>query len=111
MPSCLLTYYAEGADIIVTTLNATKLTECNGTHSKPRRMNRNLDSMSDILTAQDIADYLHISRRRVYELFQFHPSDGGIPNFDIGNSKRVDKHDFIAWIEALKLQKQNKKSA
>lgn len=96
----------------MTTVNETKLTEYNGnTITKLSPLAKRLESMSDILTAQNIADYLHISRRRVYELFQLHPSEGGIPNFDIGLSKRVDKHDFIVWIESLKFKKQNKKSA
>lgn len=95
----------------MTTVNETKLTECTCTITKLQPLNKSLESMPDILTAQHIADYLHISRRRVYELFLIHPSEGGILNFPIGSSKRVDKHDFIAWIETLKLQKQNKKSA
>ena len=57
------------------------------------------DQLPDILTAQNIADYLGISRRRVYELFQMTPEHGGIPNFDIGMSKRVRKEDFLRWIE------------
>lgn len=64
-----------------------------------------IDQLPDILTAQNIADYLTISRRRVYELFKLHPEHGGIPNFDIGFSKRVDKQDFINWIEARKQEK------
>lgn len=58
------------------------------------------DQLPDILTAQNIADYLGISRRRVYELFQMTPEHGGIPNFDIGFSKRVRKEDFLLWIES-----------
>jgi len=58
-----------------------------------------MDQLPDILTAQNIADYLGISRRRVYELFQMTPEHGGIPNFDIGFSKRVRKEDFLLWIE------------
>lgn len=61
--------------------------------------------LPDILTAQDIAEYLVISRRRVYELFQLHPDHGGIPNFDIGFSKRVQKEDFIKWIGRRKEEK------
>lgn len=57
------------------------------------------DELPDILTAQHIADYLTISRRRVYELFKLKPEYGGIPNFDIGFSKRVKKIDFFAWID------------
>lgn len=63
-----------------------------------------LENMPDIITAQQIANYLQISRKKVYELFQLHPEFGGIPNISIGNSKRVSKSDFIYW---LKLKKQN----
>jgi hypothetical protein len=67
-----------------------------------------LETLPEILTAQHIADYLKISRRRVYELFQIKPIAGGIPNFEIGLSKRVDKQDFIVWIEARKREKEQK---
>lgn len=55
--------------------------------------------MPEILTAQQIANYLSISRRRVYELFQTKPECGGIPNFEVGKSKRFYKYDFTQWIE------------
>ncbi|SMQ60899.1 DNA binding domain-containing protein, excisionase family [Bacillus sp. OV166] len=58
--------------------------------------------LPDILTAQHIADYLGISRRRVYELLQMREEVGGIRNFQIGLSKRVDKKDFFQWIEDQK---------
>ena len=64
-----------------------------------------LEKMPDILTAQHIATYLGISRRRVYELFQLSPEVGGIINFEIGLTKRVDKEDFVSWIESRKKQK------
>lgn len=68
-----------------------------------------LDSMPEVITAQNIADYLGISRRRVYEFFQLKPEAGGIPNFEIGfnkrSSKRAEKADFIKWIEARKQAK------
>jgi excisionase family DNA binding protein len=60
------------------------------------------DSLPNILTAQHIADYLGISRRRVYELMQISEEAGGIRNFSIGLSKRVDKEDFFQWIERKK---------
>lgn len=66
------------------------------------------ETLPDILTAQNIADYLIISRRRVYELFQLKPEFGGIPNFDIGMSKRVVKQDFLNWIESCKRKKGQK---
>ncbi|WP_075620378.1 helix-turn-helix domain-containing protein [Paenisporosarcina indica] len=58
--------------------------------------------LSNILTAQHIADYLGISRRRVYELLQTREEAGGIRSFQIGLSKRVDKKDFLQWIEQKK---------
>ena len=64
-----------------------------------------MDKLPEILTAQLIATYLGISRRRVYELFQTVPKHGGIPNFDIGASKRVDKKDFIKWMDERKKDK------
>ncbi|MEK4974727.1 helix-turn-helix domain-containing protein [Niallia sp. FSL R7-0648] len=60
------------------------------------------DSLPDTLTAQHIAEFLSISRRRVYELFQTQIEHGGIPNFSIGTSKRVEKSDFKQWILRLK---------
>ena len=63
------------------------------------------ESLPDTLTAQHIADILAISRRRVYELFQLHVDYGGIPNFEIGESKRVDKEDLKQWIIERKEQK------
>lgn len=64
------------------------------------------DALPDTLTAQHIADYLQISRRRVYELFQLHKEHGGIPNFEIGFSKRADKSDFKKWLIQRKEEKE-----
>ncbi|MDQ0221365.1 DNA-binding protein [Peribacillus cavernae] len=61
-----------------------------------------MESLPNILTAQHIADYLGISRRRVYELMQISEEAGGIRCFSIGLSKRVDKEDFFQWIEMKK---------
>ena len=69
------------------------------------------ETLPEILTAQHISDYLGISRRRVYELFQLKPDVGGIPNLDIGASKRVDKQDFFSWIEARKQVKAEKSAS
>jgi excisionase family DNA binding protein len=68
---------------------------------------KTLDSLPEVLTAKLIAGYLQISRRRVYELLQLHPEHGGIPNFKIGISKRVDKSDFKEWLKQKK--EENKK--
>ncbi|NEU29179.1 helix-turn-helix domain-containing protein [bacterium LRH843] len=58
--------------------------------------------LPNILTAQHIADYLGISRRRVYELLQMSEEAGGIKCIQIGMSKRVDKKDLFRWIEQKK---------
>ncbi|RSK25684.1 DNA-binding protein [Bacillus sp. HMF5848] len=63
------------------------------------------DSLPDTLTAIHISQFLGISRRRVYELFQTHIDKGGIPNFEIGISKRVDKVDLKLWITQQKEKK------
>ncbi|MEW4309461.1 helix-turn-helix domain-containing protein [Rossellomorea marisflavi] len=60
------------------------------------------ESLPDTLTAQHISEFLGISRRRVYELFQMNEKDGGIPNFKIGATIRVDKADFKHWITLKK---------
>ncbi|ENH95686.1 hypothetical protein J416_14812 [Gracilibacillus halophilus YIM-C55.5] len=64
------------------------------------------DSLPDTLTALHISQFLQISRRRVYELFHTHVEKGGIPNFEIGASKRVSKEDFKKWI-SLKMKEKN----
>ena len=69
-------------------------------------MAKTLDDMPEIITAQHIATYLQISRRRVYELLQLSVLAGGIPNFNIGETKRIKKADFMAWIEQQKTRKQ-----
>lgn len=69
------------------------------------KQNISIDELPEILTAQNIADYLVISRGKVYELFQRFTEAGGIPNFGIGASKRVEKKDFIKWIADRKQEK------
>lgn len=60
------------------------------------------DSLPDTLTAMHISQFLQISRRRVYELFQISDEKGGIPHYSIGASKRVDKVDFKNWVSKRK---------
>ncbi|MEK4113258.1 helix-turn-helix domain-containing protein [Paenibacillus sp. FSL M7-1414] len=58
--------------------------------------------MPDILSAQLIANYLGLSRSTVYSLFDVKPESGGIPNFTIGISRKVDKRDFFSWLDQKK---------
>lgn len=64
------------------------------------------ESLPEMLTAKHIAGVLGISRKRVYELMQIHVEHGGIPNFEIGISKRVEKADLKQWIKQKKEKKQ-----
>jgi excisionase family DNA binding protein len=63
-------------------------------------MSMKLEDYPEIMTAAHISEYLHISRRRVYELLQLSPSQGGIPCIQIGLSKRVKKDSLIAWLNS-----------
>lgn len=58
--------------------------------------------LPEILTAKDIALYLGISRRRVYELLRMSEETGGIRCIQIGLTKRVEKEDFLRWIDQMK---------
>lgn len=64
------------------------------------------ESLPDVLTAKHLSDYLSISRRRIYELFQISVEYGGIPNFEIGASKRVKNSDFKKWLSLRKQEKE-----
>ena len=64
------------------------------------------ESLPETLTAKHISLFLGISRKRVYELMQLHVEYGGIPNFEIGISKRVEKADLKQWIMQKKEKKQ-----
>ena len=62
-----------------------------------------MNDLPYILTPQDIADFLHISRKRVYELLDLSPEYGGIPSFRVGpRGRRVEKPDFIQWLAKRK---------
>lgn len=64
------------------------------------------------VTAQQIANYFHISRSKVYELMEINPHCGGIPSYRVGTGSKstrlVDKDDLLMWKESQKA-KQNKK--
>lgn len=61
-----------------------------------------LADLPDVLTPQHVADYLGISRRRVYEFCLLNPADGGLPSYTIGKSRKIDKADLTLWKEAQK---------
>ncbi|MHA6253206.1 helix-turn-helix domain-containing protein [Oceanobacillus sp. CAU 1775] len=100
-----------GINIIEKWLKELEDNICNGDENEKEptdRMSKNhqsWESLPDTLTALEISQFLKISRRRVYELFQLHVNAGGIPYYEIGASKRVDKRDFENWIERKKEEK------
>ena len=55
---------------------------------------------SDILTIPEVAEYLKLSKSKVYKMVQ----RGDIPSFKIGKSVRLRRTDVIDWmmIELLK---------
>lgn len=62
--------------------------------------------MENLLTAEDVAALLRISKRQVYELSRMHTRSGEvrnnpIPTIRIGSSVRYRSEDVEAWVEKL----------
>lgn len=60
------------------------------------------EQLPAIMTAADVAGYLKISRRRVYEFLLLDPEQGGIRHAEIGQTKRIERVDFLDWFENQK---------
>lgn len=60
-----------------------------------------VDEMPEILTAKHIAEHLHLSKPRVYELMRTPVAAGGIPSFVIGKSCRARKIEYLTWVNGL----------
>ncbi len=62
--------------------------------------------LPEVLTTQQVAQYLNLSRRRIYEFIQLQPENGGLPSFKLGAGpkapRRVYKSDLLQWLEAQK---------
>ncbi|MFH5182907.1 helix-turn-helix domain-containing protein [Paenibacillus sp. TAB 01] len=56
------------------------------------------NSLPEVLTPKDIADFLRVNVRRVYDNLQLKPESGGIPHIRIGKQMRIEKTDFVAWL-------------
>jgi hypothetical protein len=70
-----------------------------------------LSELPDLLTPQQVADYLNRSLRRTYDLLHLNPKYGGIPCFSTSGRKsrlQIEKKDFIAWIDARKKEQISK---
>ena len=53
---------------------------------------------SDIITIKEVAEYLRIKEKTVYDLV----AKGKIPGFKVGGAWRFDKTDIDKWIEEQK---------
>lgn len=65
---------------------------------------KHLDELPDILTPQQVATYVGISRRRVYEYCQL-TGDAKLESFTIGASRKIEKESMLRWIETQKQKK------
>ncbi|WP_339188444.1 helix-turn-helix domain-containing protein [Paenibacillus sp. FSL R5-0490] len=61
------------------------------------------EDLPEVLTPQEIADYMGVTRLTIYRLIHIPNDKGGIPFFSVGvskhSSKRVVKKDFLRWLE------------
>ena len=57
-----------------------------------------LFDMPPILSVQEVADYLRISKQKIYEMCRAY---GGelFPSFKIGNRFRIDRDEFLEWLK------------
>jgi excisionase family DNA binding protein len=55
-------------------------------------------NLPPVLNAEDIQKYLNVSKSKAYDLFKVK----GFPTIIIGGNKRVNKDDFLNWLEGQK---------
>lgn len=66
--------------------------------SEDKRKLISLEELPANLTALNIHEFTNISRRRVYELMNTNPENGGIPSFRIGSTSLLsDRKEFLQW--------------
>lgn len=65
------------------------------------------EDLSDVLKAEDISEFLGMSKNKVYELMRINPNAGGIPTLRIGRNVRVLKADLIEWLNSPILKEVN----
>ena len=56
---------------------------------------RTIDTLPEVLTADDLVEFLHISRSGVYNLL----NSAGFPTLHIGSRKMVTKDNLLAWMQ------------
>jgi len=54
-----------------------------------------------LLTIEDLAEYLNISRRTVYRLLK----EGTLPGYRIGSHMRFRRGEIDRWLEGKRLEK------
>jgi excisionase family DNA binding protein len=52
------------------------------------------DLLPDMLTVQQVANYLNVSRNTVYNW----TNSGELPSFKTGNTRRIRKEALLKWI-------------
>jgi excisionase family DNA binding protein len=56
---------------------------------------------NDIMTIQEVAEYLKVKEKTAYRL----ASEGKIPGFKVGGSWRFQRSDIESWIKAQVAEK------
>lgn len=52
-----------------------------------------------LITVAEIAKELRVHRQRVYEWLNTPASQGGLPHYQFGSTKRVDREVFNQWLK------------
>lgn len=68
------------------------------TNIENKQGNQTLESLPDIINAQEIQEYLRLSKAAVYNLLR----SKNFPTLMIGSRRLVMKRDFIMWLERHK---------
>lgn len=63
---------------------------------------KTLDKLPDILSPQQVADYVGIARQRIYDFCQY----GEIKSFTIGASRKILKKEMLVWLDRVKGESQ-----
>ena len=58
-----------------------------------------MSSLPEVLKAENIAQFLNISKRYAYEIMQ----RNDFPTIKLGRVKRVYREDFLKWVDKQKV--------
>lgn len=65
-----------------------------------------INALPDILTPQQAADFLGISRRRIYEFCQRPLKSGGLSSFRLGATRKIKKAALLDWVDRRETQEE-----